>query len=291
MLDYPALLALAEILRRGSFEAAAHALSVTPSAISQRIRALEDRMGTILIDRGPPVQGTEAGLRLAAHLDQVRLLERSLAAPGDRSGPPVIRIAINADSLATWAVAPLGAAPGLLDIVIDDQDHAQDWLRAGRVVAAITADPGPVGGCDSLGLGAMRYRATASPDFAARHFPNGADAESLSCAPCLSFNSKDRLQDRWVRQRTGRRLALPLHRLPASEAFARATRMGLGWGMNPEALIADDLHSGRLVDLVPDQPLDVMLHWQVARITAPALSDLTAATRAAARAGLLQGPD
>lgn len=100
MQDYPALLALAEILRRNSFEAAAHALSVTPSAISQRIRSLENRMGCVLIDRGPPLRATPTGLRLAAHLDRVRLLESPLPGPAD-GAPPVIRIAVNADSLAS----------------------------------------------------------------------------------------------------------------------------------------------------------------------------------------------
>lgn len=286
MLDYPALEALAEIIRRGSFEAAAHVLSITPSAISQRIRNLEDRSGTILIDRGPPVQGTEAGHRLAAHLDQVRLLESSLNQTIPRT-PPVIRLAINADSLATWAMSPLTTAPGLIDVVIDDQDHALDWLRNARVFAALTSDSRPVSGCDIAPLGRMRYRATANPDFAARYFPNGPDAYNLSCAPALSFNSKDGLQDQWAKQITGRRIALPLHRLGSSQAFAEATRLGLGWGMNPEVMIAADLTSGRLIDLAPDQPLDIPLYWQIARISAPALAPLTRAMKKAARTALL----
>ncbi|RJE83206.1 LysR family transcriptional regulator ArgP [Paracoccus onubensis] len=286
MLDYPALEALAEIIRRGSFEAAAHALSITPSAISQRIRNLEDRSGTVLIDRGPPVQGTKAGLRLAAHLDQVRLLERGLIQTIP-DALPVIRLAINADSLATWAMPPLTAAPGLLDVVIDDQDHALDWLRNAHVTAALTSDSRPVSGCDSIPLGRMRYRATASPEFIARYFPNGPDSRSLGRAPALSFNSKDGLQDRWARRIAGRRIALPLHRIASSQAFAEATRLGLGWGMNPEVMIAADLDSGQLIDLAPDQPLDIPLYWQIARISAPALMPLTRAIKKAARTALL----
>lgn len=287
MLDYPALQALAEILRRGSFEAAAQALSVTPSAISQRIRNLEDRSGTALIDRGPPVRGTEAGLRLAAHLDQVRLLETGLQGALRPSAPAIVRIAVNADSLASWAMAPLAAAPGLLDLIVDDQDHAQDWLKSGQVAAALTSEARPLPGCDSIPLGRMRYRATASPAFVTRHFVGGVTADSLSDAPSLSFNSKDGLQDQWVRLRIGRGVALPLHRIPSPEAFAEATRMGLGWGMNPEAMIAGDLACGRLVDLAPDLPLDVPLVWQVARMTAGALAPLTGAIRQAAAAVLL----
>ncbi|WP_295048479.1 LysR family transcriptional regulator ArgP [uncultured Paracoccus sp.] len=285
MLDYPALTALAEIIRRGSFDAAAAALRVSPSAISQRIRTLEDRMGTVLIDRGPPVTATAQGLRLAAHLDQVRLLEAGVTegAP-DR---PVLRLAVNADSLATWVMPALAAAPGLLDLTIDDQDHALDWLRGGLVVAAITSDSRPVPGCDSIRLGVLRYRATASPDFVARHFPEGVTAASLTQAPSLCFNAKDALQTRWAQALTGARLALPMHRIPVSQAFAEAARLGLGWGMNPELMIRDDLTQSRLIDLAPDLPLDVPLYWQFNRITGPALSPLTQAIKKAARAALL----
>lgn len=286
MLDYPALLALSEVLRRGSFEAAAQALSVTPSAISQRIRGLEDRHGTTLIDRGPPLRGTEAGLRLAAHLQQVRLLESQLT-PAPQSGPPVIGIAVNADSLATWALPPLARTPGLIDLIIDDQDHAQDWLKTGQVSAAITSDSRAVTGCDTLPLGKMRYRATASPDFMARHMPDGPTADSLSRAPSLSFNAKDGLQNRWIMQLIGRKLALPLHRIPSSQAFAQAARLSLGWGMNPEVMVARDLERGDLVDLAPHLPLDVPLVWQVARLTAPALTPLTQAIKKAAQTHLL----
>lgn len=285
MLDYPALAALAEVIRRNSFEAAAAALRVTPSAISQRIRGLEDRMGCVLIDRGPPLKPTGQGLRLAAHLDQVRVLESGLEdiAP-DR---PVMRMAVNADSLATWAMPALAAAPGLLDLTVDDQDHALDWLRGGLVMAAITSDSRPAPGCDSLRLGAMRYRATASPAFVARHFLNGVDAASLIDAPSLCFNAKDALQSRWVQVLTGKRLILPVHRIPASQAFADAARLGIGWGMNPEMLIRDDLAQGRLVDLAPDLPLDVPLYWQFNRIAGTVLPPLTAAIKRAARAALL----
>lgn len=292
MLDYPALAALSEITRRGSFEAAAHALGVTQSAISQRIKTLETRTGQVLLDRGPPVTPTEAGLRLVAHLDQVRLLEAGITAP--RTAPadtPVIRIAVTADCLATWAISALPQAPGLLDLVVDDQDHAENWLRAGLVNAAITATRGPVAGCDSHGLGAMRYLPTASPDFIARHFATGVTPEALRRAPAITFNAKDGLQDQWVQRLTGQRIALPTHLIPTTQGFAEAARLGMGWGMNPEILIAGDLRAGRLAQMVEGAALDVPLYWQVARIVAPQLSPLTRAIRRAARAVLIQPED
>ncbi len=284
MIDYPALAALAEIARRGSFDGAAQALGITQPAVSQRIKSLEAKMGQVLLDRGPPIAPTEAGLRLIAHWGQVQLLEAGLeVTPTAR---PTIRIAMNADSLASWAIAALPQAPGLVDLVIDDQDHAEGWLRAGLVSAAITAQRGPVAGCDSFELGAMRYIACASPDFIAAHFPDGVTAQALRTVPALIFNSKDGLQDLWVRQHFGSNIALPCHLIPNAEAFVQATRLGMGWWMNPELMIAEELRSGRLVPLHP-AALDVRLYWQIARIMAPPLAPLTRAIRRAAAAALI----
>lgn len=284
MLDYVALATLSEIIRRGSFEAAAAALGITPSAVSQRIKGLEERLGQVLIHRGPPASGTATGLRLMQHLDQVRLLEQGLGA--SLQPPAVLRIAVNADSLATWFPPAMAALPVLYDLVVDDQDHARDWLRQGQVSAAISSDPQPVPGCDVLALGSMRYLALATPDFLARHFAAGVTAASLRAAPAIIFNAKDALQSQWAQMATGRHLHLPGHRIPASEPFARAVELGLGWGMIPEAMAASALRDGRLRPLIPGQPLDVALHWHVQRAMAPALAPLTAAIRKRAAAEL-----
>ncbi|WP_313350411.1 LysR family transcriptional regulator ArgP [Paracoccus sp. (in: a-proteobacteria)] len=287
MLDYAALGALAEIIRRGSFEAAAAALGVTPSAVSQRIKGLEERMGQVLIHRGPPATGTETGLRLMQHHDQVRLLEASLATSLQPSGiAAVLRLAINADSLATWFPPVMTALPVLYDLLLDDQDHARDWLRQGQVSGAISSDPNPVPGCDVLPLGAMRYHALASPDFIARHFPDGVTEDALRAAPALIFNAKDALQSRWAQKATGKRLHLPGHMIPASEPFARAAELDLGWGMIPDSMAAPAQRQGRLQPLIPDLPLDVALYWHVQRAMAPALAPLTAAIKKRAAAEL-----
>lgn len=283
MLDYRGLEALAEVIRRRSFEGAAEAMGLTQSAVSQRIRALEQRLGQVLLDRGPPIRGTQAGLQLAAHLDRVHLLEATL---GQAQTPPMIRIAVTADSLASWAMEALPAAPGLVDLVIDDQDHAENWLRAGQVSAAITAQPRPVAGCSSHVLGKMRYIATASPDFIARHFAGGITAETLAAAPALRFNAKDALQDRWAQQVTGQKPVLRHHLIPDARAFLEATRAGMGWGLNPEPLIKWDLSLGRLAPLLPDAPLDVPLFWQVQRIMTEPLRPLTYALWAASAKAL-----
>ena len=296
MPDHAQLAALAAIHRRGSFELAAAELHVTASAISQRLKALEEAAGCLLIRRGQPCAATPAGLRLIRHHDDIALLDRQLAAdlPGLGAGPATLRLAVNADSLATWVIPALAATPGLLfDLVIDDQDVSQDWLRRGDVAAAITAHPGPLQGCESLPLGALRYRATASPAYMAQWFPGGPNADSIRRAPALTFSEKDRLQERWVARSFpawSRRMGFPSHRLASSQGFVDACLHGLGWGLNPEPLVAAHLGSGALVELVADSALDVALHWQFTRLAAPAIAPLTRALRAEAARALVPSP-
>ena len=297
MLDYALLAALAAVVRSGSFERAAQQLHVTPSAVSQRVKLLEERTGTVLVVRGSPCTGTPAGLRLSQHAERVSLLESELRdeLPGvPQDGPPVtVRMAVNADSLATWFVAAMAETSAktgdlLYDLVLDDQDHSADWLRRGEVLAAVTSGAKPVQGCDSAPLGALRYVATASPAFLRRHFPDGVDAASLARAPRLTFNGKDRLQAQWTRQAFGAEIASPTHWMPSTHAFVDAALAGLGWGMNPESLVAGALRDGRLVALVPDQPLDVPLFWQRSRIASRTLAGITRAVLTTARAHLTQ---
>ncbi|MEI2805438.1 LysR family transcriptional regulator ArgP [Albidovulum sp.] len=287
MHDPAHLEALAAVLRTGSFDGAAAALNVTPSAVSQRIRALEERVGTAVVIRAQPCRATAAGARLARHAEDVALLEHALAADlGQEAGRPHVRIAVNADSLATWFLPALSAVAGLLyDIVLDDQDHSAELLRRGEVQAAVTAHGAPIAGCDAHRLGRLRYIATASPAFAARWFPAGVTAEALAEAPALTFNQKDRLQSDWARRMAGRPVALPTHLIASSQAFVDAARLGLGWGMNPEPLVAGEIAAGRLVAL-SSGTLDTELHWQVARLAARPLARLTLAVRRAAAAAL-----
>lgn len=297
MLDYPSLFALAAVVREGSFERAARALHVTPSAVSQRIRLLEERLGCALVVRGQPCEATETGRRLCLHIDRVSLLEHELQAdmPSFLQHEPKrvnVPLAVNADSLATWFM-PAATAFGrettaLLQIAVDDEGHTAPWLRSGQVLAAVTATEAPAAGSNSLPLGSMRYVAAASPAFLARYFSEGIDAASLAQAPSLIFNAKDELQQRWVEQHFGSSVPMPRHTLPSPQAFVAAALGGLGWAMHPQALVREHLDSRALVELKPDSPLDVPLYWQHARMASSLLRDLTKAVVAAARDGLVQ---
>lgn len=293
MLDTALLATVAAVVREGSFERAARVLHITPSAVSQRIRQAEGRVGTVLVVRGQPCMPTEAGARLCRHADTVALLESELhrdmpALREEGVTPPAatIRIAINADSMATWFVQAMQAfcAGGntLLDVVLDDQDRTSEWLRRGQVLAAVSSLAKPVQGCRSRKLGSLRYCATASPEFMQRWFAQGVTAESLARAPSLVFDRNDRLQERWVRRVTRKDLTLPAHRLPSSQAFVDATLAGIGWGMNPTGLVRDHLAAGRLVELLPERALDTPLYWQVAQLPVPELARLSQCVQLAA---------
>ncbi len=297
MLDYASLAALVAVVREGSFERAARALSVTPSAVSQRIRLLEERMGCALVVRAQPCRPTDTGRRLCQHLDRVQLLEHELqgalpALAADGVARAALPIAVNADSLATWlapAIAQFAArAPVLMDVAVDDQDHTSEWLRSGAVLAAVTSAAHPAAGCNGRPLGAMRYVAAASPAFVQQHFAGGVRAASLGAAPSLLFNAKDELQDRWVRRQCRRHVELPRHTLPSPQAFVTAALAGMGWGLHPLALVAPLLKAGTLVELVPGTPLDVPLYWHHARAASGLLDGLSRQVEKAAKTALLQ---
>jgi len=299
MLDYLSLATLAAVVRESGFERAAAVLGVTPSAVSQRVRALEERVGATLVVRSQPPVPTEAGARLCAHVERVRLLEGELVATlpalagstaGD-GGPVTLRVAVNADSLGSWflpAAARFAERTGaLLDFVLEGEEHTAERLRSGEVLAAVTADPVPVPGCRTRPLGALRYVATASPAYLHRHFADGVDAAALARAPVLRFDRKDMLQVRWAREAFGVVLDAPTHWVPSTQGFLDASLAGLGWTLNPLALAGPHLVAGRLVELAPGRPLDVLLHWQHARLGARLLDALTREVAAEARQALV----
>ncbi|SEI38093.1 LysR family transcriptional regulator ArgP [Paraburkholderia diazotrophica] len=289
MLDYALLDALAAVVRHGSFDRAATALNVTPSAVSQRVKLLEERVGSVLVKRGQPCTATTSGALLCRHTERVQLLEAELTGrvpdlPGALLEPwPTLRVAVNDDSVGTWfidAVAGFCAERGmLLDLVIDDQDHTAQRIRDGSVQGAVTTQSEPVQGCRSTRLGRMRYLAVCTPAYFERYFSEGVARDTLRRAPCIDFNPKDQLQKRFVRKITRAELDAPTHWIPHVSGFLRACSTGLGWGMCPERMIAAQLESGELIDMAPGKHLDVDLYWQSWRLSIGWLDDFGAALR------------
>lgn len=290
-MDLAQLTALAAVVDEGSFDGAAAALHVTPSAVSQRIKALEQSAGQVLVRRTRPVEVTgpgEAYLRLARQIDSL-VRETTAETQVDGRGPVTIPIALSADSMATWVLPALATLPSgiCFDLHRDDQSRTADLLRSGTVVAAITSVDEPVQGCRSTRLGTTRYRPMATPDFVARWFADGVTVEALEHAPMVVFDRNDDLQERYLRRRTRRRLAPPRHYVPASADFAEAVVLGLGWAVLPLEQSSGPERDGRLVELDPGAHVDVVLHWQQWTLRTPALEAVAAAIRAAATEHLL----
>ena len=295
MLDTRKGEALLAVIDAGSFEQAAVRLHLTPSAISQRISAMEAELGTPLIIRAKPCRATPAGQRLLQYLRRSRLLEQEFMADsaGAEAGPLSVALAVNNDSLATWLLPGLAqflmAENILLDISLDDQDHTYHLLSQGLVLAGVSSEAQPMRGCDVHALGTMRYRLMATPAFARRWFPDGLQREAARVAPVMQFDRKDTLQSNFLLREVGLPPgSYPCHYIPASEAFVHAIRLGLGYGMIPEQPYGDMLDTGELVDLAPSKPADVMLYWHTWRVQSPKMERLSAHVIAAARTGLRQ---
>jgi LysR family transcriptional regulator (chromosome initiation inhibitor) len=295
MLDYLSLAAVAAVVREGSFEKAAAALGVTPSAVSQRIKGLEDRLGAILLVRATPCRPTDIGARLCAHVEQVQLLESEVleTLPGltvPMAGPATLRIAVNADSVSTWfpqAAAQFSARTGgFLDLVLDDEAHTAERLRTGDVLAAVTADPAAVVGCRIHPLGLIDYAAVAAPGFINQHFSSGVAEKSLHRAPMLRFDRRDDLQFRWVREAWDTAISPPTHWTPSTQGMLDMTLAGLGWSMAPVSLAAPLIATGQLTELPPRRRIAVTLYWQRTRLAVRLLDQLTQAVRAVASHGL-----
>ncbi|MFE7802203.1 LysR family transcriptional regulator ArgP [Nocardia sp. NPDC057440] len=291
------LRALNAAVTEGTFDAAARSLRVTPSAISQRIKALEDAAGRILLQRTKPVRATESGLAVLRLARQIELLAGDTARElGDTGQEPTIDrpirlpIAVNADSLETWVMPALSRASSgvCFEIHREDEEHTTRLLRDGTVMAAITATAAAVQGCKVERLGAMRYRPMANPDFARTWFGDGATAKTYAAAPVVLFDRKDDLQDRHMRRRSRQPIDPPRHYIPSSTGFGDAVRIGLGWGMLPDLQTRADQAAGRLVPIDGDSYIDVPLYWQQWRLESPALSGIATAIAAAAADALLR---
>lgn len=275
------LTALAAVVRTGSFDGAARELHVTPSAVSQRIKALENAAGQVLVRRGRPTAPTTAGQVLIRLGQQTELLEREAATElsGTDDAPVRLPVAVNADSLSAWFLPVLPAVAWRHNVVFEvhkeDEGASATLLRDGSVMAAVTAEPKPVQGCASVRLGSMRYVPTASRAFRDRYL-DGPLHTTIPKAPMVNFNRKDTLQRTYLRSVTRRAADPPTHYVPSSAAFNEAVRTGLGWGLLPEPELRPDeadLPDG-LVRL-SDRHLDVPLYWQYWRLESALLASLT----------------
>lgn len=270
--DYDALVALAAVVREGRFDAAAKSLNVTQSAVSQRIKQLEEKVGSVLIIRGRPCVPTEAGLQLCRHIEQVTLLQHELSdrmsALSGASGASAatIRISVNNDSLATWFPGVIRRAVDELsvrfDIIPDDQEHTEQSLKSGDALAVVTASEKPVQGCRRVSLGSMDYLAVASPEYYNEHFAGGVDLDAIRESVVLAFDRKDTIQEQWMMLCFGEAASLSTHMVPSYEGYLACCLKGVAWGLVPSIDAAPRIENGDLIELIPGKAVRIALHWQ-----------------------------
>ncbi len=283
MLDYKLIEALAKVIQQGGFERAARVLCLTQSAVSQRVRQLEEACGQILLTRSSPPRPTVAGQALLKHYHQVSLLEEGLSLElqaESGAGPTSLAIGINADSLASWflaAIRPLLRQPELLiDLRVDDQEQTHSYLRNGEVVGCISTEAKAMQGCRVEYLGRMDYRLLATAEFAARWFAEGLSLAAAEQAPAVIFNSRDRLHHQFLAQFLGAvPVNLPAHYIPAPGPFLQLIAEGCAYGMLPHWQGAELLATGRLTELLPGAILPVKLYWHCWNLASAPLQRFT----------------
>ena len=293
--DPVALECLAAVVEEGGFDRAAKRLAITQSAVSQRLRALESRVGTVLLVRTRPLRLTTAGQLLLKHTKMLRLLRTDLARDLQELAPSLkgavqqerLSIAINADSIATWALPALNtlAQLGLLiEIVADDQDFTHERLREGQVLGCVTTLKAALRGCSVSPLGFMHYVAVAAPELARQQLggkPLGR--HNFDALPYVAFNSKDDMPGEFIGKAFGLadvRLAKMF--VPSPQGQLQALRAGWGVAVVPQLLVRADLAAGTLVDVCPGISLPIALYWHCWNLESGVLDALTVALKKSA---------
>lgn len=282
---------VAAVVDEGTLDAAARRLQITPSAVSQRLKTLEQQLGRVLVVRSKPARLTEAGEAVVRLARQIALLERDALAGMDAEGGKQrisIPLAVNADSMATWFLPPLARLADRHDLDFDlhrdDQNFTARLLESGTVMAAVTSEETPVAGCSVSPLGVLEYRAMATKTFADRWFRGGVTPDALATAPFVDFDRRDTLQHEWLQAQGVSHQGVPRHYVPASHDYALAVALGLGWGMLPLPQQPDGLVA------LGGPTLRVKLFWQQWNLRSELLETVAAEVAAEARRVLPGSP-
>jgi len=267
--DYKLLSALSSIIEMQSFELAANKLFITQSAISQRIKLLEENIGQPILIRSQPIELTAVGEQLLSHFKKVQQLENELLPellPDKPTKPMKISLALNADSMATWfiqAVTPVLKEHLVeLNLLIAHEEQTLDKLRTGEAIGAVSVIKKPLKGHRSFELGKMNYCLVCSKSFQKKYFVEGVTKLSLKMAPAISYDHQDDMHERFIVKHFG--LASSeyySHSVRSSEAFVELAKQGVAYCLVPELQIKAELASGELIKLCPQKQLIQTLYW------------------------------
>ncbi|HEI3963846.1 TPA: LysR family transcriptional regulator, partial [Escherichia coli] len=144
-IDYSLLKNLDLVIKQKGFYRAARILGISQSAISQKIKKLENQCGVQLITRTSPPHLTDYGQKLAGLLYHVNIFEHDVLNLDANKSIVTIPIAVNSDTLATWLIPALCVFlknPSIrLDIKVDDENKNLKRLLKGEVVGCISSQP------------------------------------------------------------------------------------------------------------------------------------------------------
>lgn len=295
MIDYKLLEALALVIEEGGFEKAAQRLHLTQSAVSQRVKMIEESTGQILVTRTLPPLATDAGLTLLAHYRKVKLLEDDLAPETFRppaSLPTTLAVGVNADSLATWfldAAADIAEKHNFIfDIHVDDQEQTQKLLQNGQVCSCISTYPKQLQGCRVERLGSVEYGLYCTPHFAEKWFSSGFGWDTLQMAPTIRFNRQDNLNTLFFQRLFGTEpRSLPTFYVPSSEKFVDCVLRSLCYGIIPAQQSKPLSGNGLLIDLAPASKIEIDLYFHCWNLKSKTLEIFTREFIARARQLLL----
>ena len=268
MLDYKLLHAFSVVVDEQNFAKAASVLSITQSAVSQRIKSLEQTLGQPVLVRAQPLVATNIGKKLLAHYQQVKQLEQDIIPDISANSKETItaNIASNADSLATWLIAAIGDVCHQYNVAVNfrlaDENRTINYLKDGEVFGAISTYKHALPGCTFDKLGDMHYILVAAPSFVKKYFLHGINAHSLERAPAVTYDQKDDMHIKYIEQTFGLKGgSYPCHTVRSSEAFVGFALQGLAYCLIPKLQIQAELNAGDLVDLMPENSITRTLYW------------------------------
>lgn len=269
MLDYKLLHALSVVVDEQNFDKAASVLAITQSAVSQRIKSLEQIIGQPVLIRAQPIVATAIGKKLLAHYQQVKLLEQDIIpdiSGNNKNETITANIASNADSLATWLIAAIGDVCHEYNVAVNfrlaDENRTINYLKDGEVFGAISTHAQALPGCTLEKLGHMHYLLVAAPNFVAHYFPDGINEQALARAPAVAYDQKDDMHIKYIEEMFALKGgSYPCHTVRSSEAFVGFAKQGLAYCLIPKLQIQAELSSGQLIDLMPENPIVRTLYW------------------------------
>lgn len=268
MIDYEAIAALSAVIETQSFLSAAEKLFITQSAVSQRIKSLENYYGEPVLIRTLPYKATQLGLNLLKHYKQVTLLEDAL---NDELLAQInkqrISIAISRDSLETWFVEVIEQLKNIptitLEIIADDQDLTLSYLQNGLVSACASTASKSISGCKAEFLGYFDYVMVASPEFQKLYFNNEKKVKAnLINAPAIIFDNKDNLHAKYLKHFFNiEDNNINYHIIPSVSGFRQFALNGYAYALIPEIHIRNELKQHKLIKLFPDKVWQMPVYW------------------------------